>query len=75
MNDQQLQEIIQHAYTYSPAFAARLDGAGVKPEAVRSVDDLVAVPVLTKDDAVGLQQLVQFQNFYPEKKQVQIRIY
>lgn len=56
MDDHKLQNIIHHAYANSPAFRARLDGAGVKPEAVRSVADLTAVPVFTKDDAVARQQ-------------------
>ena len=56
MKDQQLQELIQHAYDNSPAFRARLDGAGVAPDAIRSMVDLVNIPVLTKDDAVALQQ-------------------
>jgi len=55
MNDQSVQDIIHHAYANSPAFRARLDGAGVRPEDVKSVADLAAVPVLTKDDAVALQ--------------------
>jgi phenylacetate-CoA ligase len=56
MNDQHLQEFIQHAYTNSPAFRARLDGAGVRPERIATNDDLNRIPVLTKDDAVALQQ-------------------
>ncbi|MBP6016919.1 MAG: AMP-binding protein [Candidatus Promineofilum sp.] len=56
MKDEQLQTIIQHAYANSPAFRERLDEAGVKPEAIRSVADLTAVPVFTKDDAVARQQ-------------------
>lgn len=56
MNDEQLNELIRHAYDNSPAFRARLDGAGVAPDAIRSLADLVNIPVLTKDDAVALQQ-------------------
>ena len=55
MDDKKLQNIIQHAYANSSAFRARLDGVGVKPEQVRAVADLAAVPVLTKDEAVALQ--------------------
>ena len=55
MDDRKLQDIIQHAYANSPAFQARLDGAGVRPEDVRSVADLSRVPVLTKDEAIALQ--------------------
>ncbi len=55
MKDEQLQEVIRHAYDNSPAFRARLDGAGVAPDDIRSTADLVNIPVLTKDDAVALQ--------------------
>jgi phenylacetate-CoA ligase len=55
MKDEQLRELIQHAYANSAAFRARLDGAGVKPEAIQSVADLTAIPVLTKDEAIALQ--------------------
>jgi phenylacetate-CoA ligase len=56
MKDEHLRELIQHAYANSPAFRARLDGAGVQPGDVRRVADLTAIPVLTKDDAIALQQ-------------------
>ncbi|CUS04357.2 putative phenylacetate-coenzyme A ligase [Candidatus Promineifilum breve] len=56
MDERTLHDIIQHAYANSPAFRARLDGAGVRPEDVKSVADLTAVPVLTKDEAIALQQ-------------------
>lgn len=39
-----------------PGFAARLEEAGVHPAAVRSVADLARIPVLPKDEVVGLQQ-------------------
>lgn len=55
MKDEQLQQLIQHAYANSPAFKARLDGAGIGPEAIRTVADLTAVPVLTKDEAIAQQ--------------------
>jgi phenylacetate-CoA ligase len=35
---------------------ARFDGAGIKPEDIRTAADLDRVPVLTKDDAVARQQ-------------------
>ena len=56
MNDQQLQELIGHAYANSPAFRARLDGAGVSPDDIRAEADLVKIPVMTKDEAAALQQ-------------------
>ncbi|HNS40579.1 MAG TPA: phenylacetate--CoA ligase family protein, partial [Promineifilum sp.] len=56
MNDLQLQELIGHAYANSPAFRARLDGAGVSPDDIRAEADLVKIPVMTKDEAAALQQ-------------------
>ena len=38
-----------------PGLAARLEAAGVDPAGIRSVADLAAVPVLPKDEVVGLQ--------------------
>lgn len=55
MKEDQLKHIIHHAYANSPAFRARLDGAGVSPDSIRAVDDLNAIPILTKDDAIALQ--------------------
>lgn len=56
MTNQQLQDLVQHAYANSKALRERLDGAGVRPEQIATVEDLNLVPVLTKDDAVALQQ-------------------
>lgn len=51
----QLQAFVQHAYDHSPAFRARLDGAGIRPEEIRSEADLNRIPVFTKDEAAALQ--------------------
>lgn len=56
MKDIKLQDIIHHAYANSPEVRERFDGAGVKPEDIRTAADLARVPVLTKDDAVARQQ-------------------
>ena len=55
MNDQHLQDLIHHAYANSPAFRARLDGAGINPDTIQTTADLNRIPVLTKDEAVALQ--------------------
>lgn len=39
-----------------PAFAARLDAAGVDPASVQGCADLAGVPVLTKDDMIQAQR-------------------
>lgn len=51
----QLQALVQHAYDHSPAFRARLDGAGLRPEEIRTEADLNRIPVFTKDEAAALQ--------------------
>ena len=56
MNDEKLQTTVRHAYANSPAFRERLDGAGVKPEEIKSIADLTRVPVFTKDEAIARQQ-------------------
>lgn len=55
MKEDQLKDIIHHAYANSPEFRVRLDGAGVSPDSIRTIADLNAIPVLTKDDAIALQ--------------------
>ena len=54
--DKQLQAIIQHAYANSEAVKARFDNAGIRPDDVQTVSDLVKVPILPKDDIIKLQQ-------------------
>jgi phenylacetate-CoA ligase len=54
--DNALAEIIRYAYAHAPAFKNRLDEIGLPPEAMQTVADLSQLPVLTKDEAVALQQ-------------------
>jgi phenylacetate-CoA ligase len=49
-----LQWTVRHAYDGSPAYRTKLDQAGVKPEDIRSLDDLKSLPFTTaKDLAAG----------------------
>ncbi len=54
--NQQLQETIKHAYENATAVTERFDAAGIKPEDIQTVADLVKIPILPKDDIVALQQ-------------------
>lgn len=54
--DERVKEIVAWAYANAPAMKRRLDGAGVRPQDVATVADLEKIPVLTKDEAVALQQ-------------------
>ncbi len=53
--DERLQQIVQHAYAHAPAVKAIFDGAGVKPDEIRTVADLARVPVTSKDRLAELQ--------------------
>ncbi len=41
---------VKHAYEGSPFYKAKMDGVGVKPEDIRSLDDLERLPFTTADD-------------------------
>jgi phenylacetate-CoA ligase len=47
---QGLQWTVAHAFSGSPFYRRRLDQAGVRPEDVRSLDDLSGLPFTTADD-------------------------
>lgn len=49
-----LKELVAFAYEKAPTIKARIDKAGIKPSEVRSIKDLESMPVLRKDDLVGL---------------------
>ncbi len=43
-------EQVQHAYAHSPFYRKKLDAAGVRPEQIRTLDDLRRLPFTTKDE-------------------------
>jgi phenylacetate-CoA ligase len=48
--DRKLAALIAHAYAHVAHYRELLDGAGLRPDDIRSVADLRHVPVTTKDD-------------------------
>ena len=52
---QPLTELIAHLAAHAPAFAERLQAAGLTPDDIRTADDLARLPVLRKDDLIALQ--------------------
>jgi phenylacetate-CoA ligase len=55
--DKKLQAVIQHAYVHSTALKERFESAGIHPDDVQSVADLVKIPILPKDSIIQLQQV------------------
>jgi phenylacetate-CoA ligase len=49
--------VVRAAAATVPAFAARLKAAGLTADSIGGVDDLAALPVLTKDDVLAQQLL------------------
>jgi phenylacetate-CoA ligase len=45
-----LQRLLQHAYVHVPYYRRSMTAAGVRPEDIQSLDDLVRVPLLEKHD-------------------------
>lgn len=50
MQNKWLRSLIGHAYAQSVFYRRRLEAAGLTPERVRTVDDVDALPPLTRDD-------------------------
>lgn len=47
---EKLKKIVAHAYNNSPFYKARFDEHGVRPEDIRSIDDIVKLPFTIKKD-------------------------
>ncbi len=48
--NERLGVVVSHAYDAVPYYRRLMDGLGLKPSDITTVDDLVKLPVLTKDD-------------------------
>jgi len=51
-----LRHIVAFAYRNAPAVRRKLDGAGVRPEDIRTIADLEKVPITRKEDILALQK-------------------
>ena len=50
LQGRRLQQTVWRCYTYVPAYRKKLDEAGVKPDDIRTVDDLKLLPFTSRDD-------------------------
>ena len=51
-----LREIVQYAYNHSRAVREKLEGAKIKPQEIKTIDDLQRLPITTKFDLVEMQK-------------------
>ncbi len=45
-----LKEIVNYSYSNIPFYRKRMDGAGIDPSGIKSIDDVTKIPFTTKDD-------------------------
>ena len=50
LQSEKLKKIVAHAYNNSPFYKRRFDEHGVRPEDIRSIDDIVKLPFTVKQD-------------------------
>jgi phenylacetate-CoA ligase len=50
LQTERVREQVQHAYRNSPFYRRKLDQAGLKPEQIRTLDDVQRLPFTTKDE-------------------------
>ncbi len=50
LQDRRLQRLVHHAYTHVPYYRNRMIEAGIRPEDIRTREDLQRLPMLGKDD-------------------------
>jgi len=60
MQTEKLREIIWHAYRNVPFYHAKFRSAGIKPDVIRTIEDLVKIPMTTKSEiqATPLNEMV-----------------
>ena len=50
LQSERLVKIVRHAYDNVPMYRERMAALGVRPEDIRSIDDIVKLPFTTKKD-------------------------
>lgn len=54
--DNRVKDLVAHAYANAPSIKKLLDDAGVSPNDIQTADDLVKIPVLSKDELVEIHR-------------------
>jgi phenylacetate-CoA ligase len=69
--EERLRAIVRHAYKYVPFYRRRWKEVGVRPEDVKTVEDLRKLPVITRQDVRNNYQdfiALNYKHFYDSKK-------
>ncbi|MEO1286510.1 MAG: hypothetical protein AAFV93_01980 [Chloroflexota bacterium] len=54
--DNKVKALVAHAYANAPAIKQQMDDAGVSPDDIQTADDLVKIPILSKDALVEIHR-------------------
>lgn len=50
LQNERLRQVVRHEYNHVPMYRARMDAAGVKPEDIRTIEDMRYLPFTEKTD-------------------------
>ena len=59
IQQQRLSRMVDHAYNNVPFYREAMDRVGLRPNDIRSAQDLVSLPIVTKEDLFGAQNAFQ----------------
>ena len=51
-----LQNVVKYAYERVPFYRNRFDSIGLKPDDIKTLDDIRKIPYTTKDDVAALRE-------------------
>ena len=71
LQGERLKEVVKRVYERVPFYRAKMDAVGIKPEDIKKIDDIVKLPLTTKQD---LRDNYPFGMFATDKKNI-VRIH
>lgn len=60
---QRVQALVEYAYDHVPFYRSRLEGIGMHPGDIKSLEDFAQIPILTKDEVEQNQQALRSDEF------------
>ncbi|MFO1035871.1 MAG: hypothetical protein U1E45_03420 [Geminicoccaceae bacterium] len=68
-----LRAVVRHAYTTVPLYRERFDAVGLRPEQIRDLADLTALPVLRRDDLEAASSAAKLSRAFDPKHLYSVR--
>ncbi len=64
---ERLKETLQYAYDHSPYYRRKWNEAGIRPDDIRTPEDLKKIPVITKQELIRHNQDIHSDEHFPKK--------